>query len=74
LPPVEFCRGTSPTQAANSRPDLNADGSVTVAAMAAAPTAFVAGAAPKVVLAATHEGALDYCRLIDLKKHALDIA
>lgn len=35
--------------------------------------AFAAGMAPKVVLAATHEGALDYCRLTDLKKHALDL-
>jgi uncharacterized protein (DUF2237 family) len=30
--------------------------------------------APHVVLAATHEGALDYCRLADLKKHAVDLA
>jgi hypothetical protein len=34
FPPVEFCRGTSPIQAAKSRPDWKAVGSVTVAAMA----------------------------------------
>ena len=28
LPPVEFCRGTSPIQAASSRPDLNTEGAV----------------------------------------------
>jgi uncharacterized protein (DUF2237 family) len=32
--------------------------------------AFQAGSAPLVVLAATHQGALDYCRLDDLKQHA----
>jgi muconolactone delta-isomerase len=37
LPPLEFCRGVIPSQAANSRPDLNKDGSATVAAMALAP-------------------------------------
>ena len=31
LPPVEFCRGTSTTQAAKSRSDRNAFGSVTTA-------------------------------------------
>jgi uncharacterized protein (DUF2237 family) len=36
--------------------------------------ALEAGKAPKVVLAATHEGALDYTRLSDLKKHAIDLA
>jgi uncharacterized protein len=36
--------------------------------------ALDAGAAPKVVLAATHEGALEFCRLEDLKKHAVDLA
>ncbi len=30
-------------------------------------------AAPKVVLQATHEGALDYCELADLKKYAVDL-
>jgi len=35
--------------------------------------AFVAGKAPKVVLAATHEGALEYAALVDLKKHAIDL-
>ncbi len=34
--------------------------------------ALEAGRAPKVVLRATHEGALDYCSLEDLKKHAVD--
>ncbi len=36
--------------------------------------AFEAGKAPRVVLAATHEGALDYCRLEDLKAHAIDLS
>ena len=36
--------------------------------------ALEAGAAPKVVLAATHEGALDFCKLADLKKYAVDLA
>ena len=36
--------------------------------------AFNAGMAPKVVLAATHKGALDYCSLVDLKKYALDLS
>lgn len=35
--------------------------------------ALDAGAAPRVVLAATHEGALDYCSLADLKKYAVDL-
>lgn len=35
--------------------------------------AFEAGKAPKVILAATHEGALDHCELADLKKHAIDV-
>lgn len=35
--------------------------------------AFVGGKAPKVVLAATHEGALDYAALVDLKKYAIDL-
>lgn len=35
--------------------------------------AFAAGHAPKVVLAATQEGALDYAELADLKRHAIDI-
>jgi hypothetical protein len=35
--------------------------------------ALVANAAPKVVLQATHEGALEYCELADLKKHAVDL-
>jgi uncharacterized protein (DUF2237 family) len=36
--------------------------------------AFDAGRAPRVVLRATHEGALDYCNLTDLKKFAIDLA
>ena len=36
--------------------------------------AFDAGHAPKVVLRATHQGALDYCSLAELKRHALDLA
>jgi uncharacterized protein (DUF2237 family) len=36
--------------------------------------ALDAGAAPRVVLRATHEGALDFCALADLKRHAIDLA
>ena len=36
--------------------------------------AFEAGMAPRVVLRATHEGALEYCTLADLKRHAIDLA
>jgi hypothetical protein len=36
--------------------------------------AFEAGQAPRVVLRATHQGALDYCALADLKRHAIDLA
>ena len=36
--------------------------------------AFEAGQAPRVVLRATHEGALAYCDLADLKRHAIDLA
>jgi uncharacterized protein len=35
--------------------------------------AFEAGAAPRVVLAATHERSLEVCKLEDLKRHALDL-
>jgi uncharacterized protein (DUF2237 family) len=35
--------------------------------------AFAAGLAPPVVLAATHERALEVVRLEDLKRHALDL-
>lgn len=35
--------------------------------------ALDAGQAPKVVLTATHEGALEHCELADLKKHAVDL-
>ncbi len=36
--------------------------------------AFIAGKAPRIVLRATHEGALAYCALADLKRHAVDLA
>jgi uncharacterized protein (DUF2237 family) len=36
--------------------------------------AFQAGQAPRVVLRATHQGALEYCDLEDLKRHAIDLA
>ena len=36
--------------------------------------AFEAGQAPRVVLRATHEGALSYCALADLKRFAIDLA
>jgi uncharacterized protein len=36
--------------------------------------ALEAGRAPRVVLRATHEGALDYCALADLKRLAMDLA
>lgn len=36
--------------------------------------AFEAGQAPRVVLRATHEGALNYCSLADLKRFAVDLA
>lgn len=36
--------------------------------------ALEAGRAPRVVLRATHEGALDYCLLADLKRFAIDLA
>jgi uncharacterized protein (DUF2237 family) len=36
--------------------------------------AFEAGQAPRVVLRATHQGALEYCALEDLKRHAFDLA
>ncbi len=35
--------------------------------------ALDAGQAPKVVLTATHEGALEHCELADLKKYAVDL-
>lgn len=35
--------------------------------------AFLAGAAPKVVLLATQEGALEYAELADLKRFAIDL-
>ena len=36
--------------------------------------ALEAGQAPRVVLRATHEGALDHCSLADLKRFAVDLA
>ena len=36
--------------------------------------ALEAGCAPRVVLRATHESALDYCSLADLERFALDLA
>jgi uncharacterized protein (DUF2237 family) len=36
--------------------------------------AFEAGQAPRVVLRATHEGALAFCSLADLKRFAMDLA
>jgi uncharacterized protein (DUF2237 family) len=36
--------------------------------------ALEAGQAPRVVLRATHEGALQYCSLTDLKRLAIDLA
>lgn len=36
--------------------------------------AFAAGRAPRVLLRATHEGALEYCELADLKRFAIDLA
>jgi uncharacterized protein (DUF2237 family) len=36
--------------------------------------AFEEGHAPRVVLRATHQGALDYCSLADLKRFAIDLA
>jgi uncharacterized protein (DUF2237 family) len=36
--------------------------------------ALEAGQAPRVVLRATHEGALRYCALADLKRHAVDLS
>lgn len=36
--------------------------------------AFEAGQAPRVVLRATHEGALNFCSLADLKRAAIDLA
>jgi len=36
--------------------------------------AFAAGQAPRVALRATHEGALEYCALADLKRFAVDLS
>jgi uncharacterized protein (DUF2237 family) len=36
--------------------------------------AFEAGRAPRVVLRATHEAALEFCSLSNLKRHAIDLS
>lgn len=36
--------------------------------------ALEAGSPPRVVLRATHEGALEYCELEDLKRYAIDLS
>ncbi|MBM3538673.1 MAG: DUF2237 domain-containing protein [Alphaproteobacteria bacterium] len=36
--------------------------------------ALDANSAPRVVLRATHEGALQYCELVDLKRYAIDLS
>jgi hypothetical protein len=36
--------------------------------------AFEAGAMPRVLLQATHEGALAFCALDDLKRYAMDLS
>jgi uncharacterized protein len=36
--------------------------------------AFEAEMAPRVILRATHQGALTYCSLADLRRHAIDLA
>jgi uncharacterized protein (DUF2237 family) len=36
--------------------------------------ALEAGQAPRVILRATHEGALEYCSLDNLKRFAIDLA
>ena len=36
--------------------------------------ALEAGQAPRVVLRATHEAALEHCELADLKRHAIDLS
>jgi uncharacterized protein (DUF2237 family) len=36
--------------------------------------AFEAGQAPRVALRATHEAALQYCELANLKRHAIDLS
>ena len=58
LPPEEFCLGTSPRKAENSRPEANIAGSATVAASAEA----VTGPTPGMV-ASRWLTALARCRL-----------
>src|SRR3954464_3053906 len=53
LPPLEFCRGTSPSHAANWRPFLNADGSGTVAASAEAVIGSMPGIVARLQLASS---------------------
>ena len=55
FPPVEFCRGTKPSQAANSRPERNTFGSATVVAMAVANSARCARNAFNQHRALTHQ-------------------
>src|SRR4051812_43656923 len=53
LPPLECCRGTSPSHAANWRPFLNADGSGTVAAIAEAVIGPMPGIVARLQLASS---------------------
>ena len=57
LPPVESSRGTSPIQAAKSRPDRKAFGSTTVAAMAVAPITPIPGMVSSRLLVSFASGA-----------------
>src|SRR6185503_7068138 len=61
LPPVEFCRGTRPSQAANSRPLRKPLGSTSVAAMAVAMIGPMPGTAlaDGIALVPRHELLLD---------------
>ena len=53
LPPLEFCRGTSPSHAANWRPFLKADGLGTVAAIAEAVIGPMPGMVARLQLASS---------------------
>ena len=57
LPPAESSRGTSPIQAAKSRPDRKAFGSTTVAAMAVAPITPIPGMVSSRLLVSFASGA-----------------
>src|SRR5215472_7211310 len=59
LPPVEFCRGTRPSQAANSRPLRKPLGSTTVAAMRADARNARQALADGIALVPGHELLLD---------------